>query len=33
MNLLDNAYKYSYDNKQLELSIFAKEFMVKLFIS
>lgn len=25
VNLLDNAYKYSYDNKQIELKVFAQE--------
>ncbi|TFG48760.1 MAG: HAMP domain-containing histidine kinase [Candidatus Brocadiia bacterium] len=28
MNLLDNAYKYSYDNKQIELRVFSEESYV-----
>jgi two-component system phosphate regulon sensor histidine kinase PhoR len=28
VNLLDNAYKYSYDNKKIELKVFSEDNMV-----
>ena len=33
VNLLDNAYKYSYDDKQIELKVFAEENKVCFSVS
>ncbi len=33
INLLDNAYKYSYDNKQIELRVSPENFLVCFYVS
>jgi signal transduction histidine kinase len=33
VNLLDNAYKYSYDNRQIELRVFPEDSMVCFYVS
>jgi signal transduction histidine kinase len=32
VNLLDNAYKYSYDNKQIELNVFAEKELLRFAV-
>jgi signal transduction histidine kinase len=33
INLLDNAYKYSYDNKQIELRVYPEDSLVCFYVS